>query len=194
MNKKVIKELGEVIGGYTFRGAIKNQSTGDTFVLQAKDVEADVELKEAIYLPKVQMGDKGSKSLLQKNDVVLINRSSNAGNFFAAQFSGNEENVVASISLFIIRIFTDTVLPEYLVNYLNSTKGQSALQNISKGAVVKSVSIKDLRATVIPVPELDVQKAIIGVDVTARKQEQLLSEKIAKIQLIKRAAIAQAIT
>lgn len=192
MNYKMLSEIARVSGGYTFRGAVRNRVEGDSFVLQAKDIEEGIVIDENIDLPRVEMDGKGDKSVVLPGDILITNRSSQTGSFAATLSSDSTRRIVASISLHIIRLDSDQVLPEYLVSFFNSSHGQQALQAITTGAVVQSLSIKELRELRISIPDISIQQAIVGLNNISQSQQRLLLKKMNMIKSITNSAITKA--
>jgi restriction endonuclease S subunit len=193
MSKEILKNIATVSTGYSFREAITENLLGDSFILQAKDVDPASSITERTTLMKAQLNGKGEGSVLQKNDVILTNRASRSGAFSAAVFQGSERRVVASLSVFIIRLTDESITAEYLAAYFNNALGQNALRAITTGSMVQSLPIGAFRDLDIPIPDLSVQVAITGLNDIAEQQQKLLMKKISTIQKIKETAITQSI-
>ena len=107
----------------------------------------------------VKQGKDVSRFLLKNGDVVLLARGSaiRAGLINQAQ---DNQGLLASANLMIIRPDHGKLYSEVLVSYLNSSLGQAKLSGISKGAVIKSVPASSLRELEIPVPLMEKQEQI----------------------------------
>lgn len=80
------------------------------------------------------------------------------------------KNAILSSNLFLIRVNQNKYEPEILKYYLECTKGQELLSTIMKGAVIKSISNKDLEGLVIPNIKVEKQE-IIKNKITDAKRE-----------------------
>ncbi len=168
-----LKNIGDVILGHTFRGAITAQETGSFFVVQAKNVRSNGVVEDETL---VQTDLEGTKinAFVKEGDVLLSNR----GTFRAGVFYGNQSKVVAASSLYIIRIaHNEKCLPEYLTIFLNSQAGQTLLEGINRGTLIKSLPKKSLMDLPVPLPALAVQKTVIDVQNNYATRVELYERK-----------------
>ncbi|NFE75185.1 hypothetical protein FDC27_12780 [Clostridium botulinum] len=80
------------------------------------------------------------------------------------------KNAILSSNLFFIRVNQNKYKPEILKYYLESESGQKLLSTIMKGAVIKSISNKDLEGLVIPKINIDEQNDISNMIIKARTE------------------------
>jgi len=154
-----LKNIGDVILGHTFRDAIAENEDGKFFVVQAKNVRSNGVVEDENFLQTDLAGTK-INAFVKKNDVLLSNR----GTFRAGVFYGQQKNIVAASSLYIIRISNHKkCLPEYLTIFLNSLAGQTLLVGINRGTLIKSLPKKNLMDLHIPLPTITVQKTVIDI-------------------------------
>lgn len=165
-----------MIPGYAFRGAIKPDQSGDTFVLQAKDLVLGSPIVGTDTLTKISL-DASYSSFLQLHDVLIVSRGMKAGAFRSTVFLSDAPNVIASASVHVIRTSTPNVLPEYLSHYLNSKKGQDDLSQIVTGSYIGALPRRSLLDIRIPVPDLKKQKAIVDLYKNIQAQQKLLDRK-----------------
>ena len=174
MQRKLrIKDITEVIAGYTFRTAIHNDDNGDMLVVQAKDILHNNKVN-CQDLPKVTIENLRSSATLEQNDVLLSCR----GAFRAGVLSENLKNAIGSASLYILRIKSDKVLPEYLSIYLNSNTGQKQIQQILSGTIIKTILRRELAELPVIIPSIQKQKQIIAISNNWQKRKELLNQKI----------------
>ena len=169
-----LQEIAIISLGYAFRTAIVPDEEGELCVLQAKDL-----VRGALYigtegLVQISANLSGYVGYLKKNDVLLVARGLKAGAFRAAVFNGDEQNVIASASVLIIRITAPEVLPEYLVHYLNSTHGQSALTEVVTGSYIGALPRNSLEKIKVPIPTIQKQKAIVDLHRNIQEQQRIL--------------------
>jgi restriction endonuclease S subunit len=172
-----IKDIADVITGYTFREAIKTVTDTDIFVLQAKDVSTGQNIITTENLTQIAFSGIRTGSFLQNNDIIIVSRGMGAGSFRSAVYN-SVGNVIASSSVLILRIRNKDVLPEYVSLYLNSTDGQNKILETVIGSYIKAISRKKLEAEIeIPVPPLDKQKSLVELDKNIKEQEKIYNRK-----------------
>ncbi len=169
----LLKDIVEVIAGYTFRNAIKSSDNGDIYVVQAVNTYDgdDIDLK---YLPKIITKGTRSNAILKQNDIVLSCR----GNFRASVYVGDSNISIASSSLYILRIKDKKILPHFLSIYLNSKLGQRAINKMTTGAVIKTILRRDIENLSIIIPSLSKQQQAIDIFSNCKKQSKIHLKQI----------------
>jgi restriction endonuclease S subunit len=189
MQRKTLQEISEIIAGYTFRGALKNDSNGEIRVLLAKNINTDgtINFPELI---RINLTLPRTNAFVTKADVLLSSR----GVFRAGVFDKDSKNIIAASSLYILRIKNSSVDPEFLSIYFNSEVGQNSIQKILTGSTIKTVLRGALETLSMPIPTLANQKKIIDINDNWKKRQKLLSRKIDLSKNIAEAAIKQLLT
>jgi len=176
--QKKLQQLATIVSGYNFRGSIENEPNGDIFVLQGKNISVGGDIKDTASLISLSSQTLRTPYFLQYNDILLVARGSGHGSFRSAIFASSEKNVVASSSVYIIRVTDVTVLPKYISLYLNSFDGQKALLQIVTGAsYIQSILAKNLVELKIPVPPILIQKSLIALNENIHEQEKIRERK-----------------
>jgi len=75
---------------------------------------------------------------------------------------GKSRNIIASSSVYILRLIDENLKPEYLAIYLNSNNGQKEISKSLTGGAIKTILKKDLENICVVVPETSKQQAIIN--------------------------------
>jgi restriction endonuclease S subunit len=177
-----IKNIAEVIAGYTFRGAIEADTKGDVFVFQAKDLIQGEPFADEEALTRISHTGRGDAGRLQKNDIVLVARGMKSGAFRSTVFIAEAPNVIASSSVLIIRVVDPNISPEYLSLYLNSGGGQDALSQIVSGSYIGAVPRRELEKLEIPIPSLQKQAIALLLYQNLKAQEKIMDQKKIIIQ------------
>jgi restriction endonuclease S subunit len=173
MNQKYkIKDIAKIIIGYTFRTALNTQTDGAMSVVQAKDIADGFEIDES-KLSKISYQKYKTDAILQTNDVIVSAR----GNFRAGVFKGEMENAIASSSVYILRLKSDYIVPEFLSIYLNLPISQRRISKSLTGGAIKTILRKDLADLEISVPNLNDQEKIIKIYKNNKKQQELLKQE-----------------
>ena len=174
---KELREIAEVLSGYTFRGAIEPDEKGSVFVLQAKNVSQSDSIADVDNLVKITANIPRSATYLQRNDVVIVSRGMGVGAFRSAVFACDNGDVIASSSVLIIRLKDKEVLPEYISLYLNSVTGQGALSQVVSGAHIQTILRRSLQELPILIPPLKKQELIVKVWNNIKQQEKIANRK-----------------
>ena len=174
--KKDLKDIAEVIAGYSFRTALRSKENASLFVLQAKNILDNSTVDEE-NLDGIDFENYRSKAIVKKGDVVISSR----GSFRTGLVSLEAKNIIAASSVYILRLKKETVLPEYLAIYLNSSEGQKQLIESATGAAIKTIRRSDLENISVVVPSIETQEKIIRLYHTSKKLQKAL---IIKMQLI----------
>ncbi|MDO8592737.1 MAG: restriction endonuclease subunit S [bacterium] len=169
---KRIKDISEVIFGYTFRSTLKEQADGDVLVLQARNIIEDIIIKNSDLI-KVDLGNNRTNALAKNNDVVLSSR----GSFKSAVIQIDSGTVVAASSVYLLRLKTDKVLPEYLAIYLNSNFAQRQINEKITGVVINAMLKKDVEELEIIIPSLETQKKAVTIYFNNLRHQKLLRQK-----------------
>lgn len=170
-------DIANIIPGYAFRGAITTVESGDLFVFQAKDLVRGVPFTDVSTLTQIPFEITGHIGYLKNNDVLLVARGMKAGTFRSTTFKAEEQNVLASSSIHIVRITAPDVLPDYVSHYLNSKNGQDTLSGIVSGSYIGALPRRELEKIKIPIPTLQKQKAIVDLYQNIQMQRKILDRK-----------------
>lgn len=170
--KKDLKDIAEVIAGYSFRTALHGKDNASLFVLQAKNILENSIVDEE-NLDGIDFENYRSKAVVKKGDVVISSR----GSFRAGSVSLEAKNIIAASSVYILRLKKEAVLPEYLAIYLNSVEGQKQLIESATGAAIKAILKKDLQNISVAVPSVEKQEKIISLYHTSKKLQKALIKK-----------------
>jgi hypothetical protein len=175
---KELSEIADIVSGYTFRGSVENDPKGGIIVLQAKNIGANQDVVDISDFAKVSNASIRTPNFLEYNDILLVSRGSGLSSFKSAIFTTDQNNVMPSSSVHVIRIKDITILPKYVSFYLNSEIGQKALfQIVTGGSYLQSVLVKNLMDFKIPIPPIHVQKTIIALHENMQTQDKILKRK-----------------
>lgn len=109
-------------------------------------------------LPSLKIIDEKNGKYCIKDKNVII--SKNAPFKVALAHVNKEEKIIANGNLYFIELDDSKVDPTFVVVYLQSEEGQTQLNRLSKGSVMKNISIKDLKKVQIPQIDMEKQKTI----------------------------------
>lgn len=180
-----ILEFSESRMGHAFRERLTNMPTGDVRVIQPRNISPEGFVS---FGPEEPLRTDTSVSKpIQPGDVLVVNR----GRFAATVFDPPELGTwIVPSSILVLSIKKESVLPEYVACYFNSTNGQKLFRRHLEQTTVPFISTKNLANMDIPIPSLERQRALIALEkasmeyarLTNRKQElhrQIVSHELA---------------
>ena len=178
---KMLGELAEVRGGYTFRGAVDSAAGPDRIpLLRIGDLTEEGTLSLRASDSTLVCRALTKRYLVREGDLVLANRGTRA----TAALVPRELEAAASGQLFVIRIHSQSVAKEYLHWYINHCDVQKYLVNNMRGGRVKMLSIEVLRRGLrVPLPSLDVQRRIVEMQSLFRSECRLM-EKLSELKRV----------
>ncbi|MGP5479939.1 restriction endonuclease subunit S [Pseudomonas helleri] len=163
-----LSDLAEVRSGYTFRGALEHDPSGDVRVLQIKDLRQNTAI-EPEKLIAITWDARTAPLLLQAGDITVIAR----GDSNKAALYKDEQPVVATSQFFIVSIKRPNILPEYLCWMINLPQSQRSLER--SGSSIQAISKGALQEMQIPLPPLATQQKLIDLQRLWDEEDQLVA-------------------
>lgn len=170
MNKR-LGDVAEIRMGYSFRSRIEGNPEGNWSVVQMKDIDEDSRLRfEGLMMIQADLGSP--KQVLQKGDLVFRSR----GQVNTAALVDQElDRVLLASPMLLVRPKKD-VIPRFLQWWINTPATQVALSEMAEGTSVRMVSKESLQKLEVPIPPLEIQKAISELASMAVREQELLAE------------------
>jgi len=166
-----LKNIAEIISGYSFRVSVFDYPLGDTIFLQSRNLLENMTLDLSTDLRLDFKGVK-TKAFTKRNDILLGSKGNPTVGYVES-----DDKILISSSIYIIRISNQTVLPKFLAIYLDSTKGHNELSKITLGGYIKGISKTNLEELQIPIPSMDIQKKMVSLYDNIVKQKVFLERK-----------------
>ncbi len=173
--KVKLKNLTSVQTGYSFRSRLEVIGSGETAVIQMKDL-LDENTVDCSNLVKIDMENVKDHHLAKKGDLVF--RSRGLVNTSAILLDDPGKAVVAAPLLRIRITRRDIIIPEYLNWYISQRDAQAFFNSRAKGTVQKMISKQAIEELEVSLPGLEKQKSILEL-ATLSTREQILLKKIA---------------
>jgi len=167
-----VRDFCDIRIGHSFRQRLTTVSDGSVMVIQPKNIfpEGFISFSQA---EPVRTNVSVSKPL-QLDDVLIVNR----GRFSAAVFDlPKSKTWIVPSSILVLSLKAESVLPEYVACYFNSSSGQQLLRRHCEHSTVPFISARNLANIDIPIPPLDRQKALIAFEKAAAKYARLSNRK-----------------
>lgn len=151
---------------------------GNVYCLQVKDFDADGTIADNL-IPTVKDDGTLNKHFLQRGDLLFAAKGTSN---FCAIYNKDFEYAVASSSLFVIKIITDSVDPEFLCWYLNSSDVLEGLKACAVGTSTPSITKSVIASVELRIPSLKKQKLIVSISNLQKKEKELYLSIIEKKQ------------
>lgn len=156
----------------------KPDPVGDAVYLTGKHFDEFGNLKnDAVLIPEIAIDSNSHRHLLETNDVLFIAKGDNNR---ACIYPKGLGKAIASSLFFVIRPKDNSVLPEYLKWFLNTSATQKKLEQMARGSRIRSISIKSIYELEVPSPSFETQLQILRVN------ENWINEKKLTDQLLKK--------
>ena len=124
--------------------------------------------------PGLVPSPKLEKHYLNSGDVLVLAKGHHG--FTAHTVAGNFQPAVASSVFLVLREIAATVLPQYLVWYINLKSTQEELKGYGRGSALPAINRTILGDLEIDVPDIDMQKNIINLNKLKRKESLLVKQ------------------
>lgn len=175
-------KLAEVVNigsGYLFREKVRHEVAGEYQIIQIKDINDDNRI-EWENLSKTDLKSVKQNSMVKKGDIVF---RAKGNRFLATLIDCEAGKTIATSQFFILRVKQkDALLPEYLSWYINQSKAQRFLTQISAGTNIKQIQRKGLGELPVIVPAMAIQKTIMQLACLCQKEKLLVQEIQSKRQ------------
>ena len=171
--KVKLKKLATVQMGYSFRSRLEAIGSGETAVIQMKDL-LDENTVDCRGLVKIDMKNVKGHHLVKKGDLVF--RSRGLLNTSAILLNDPGYAVVAAPLLRIRITNSDVILPEYLNWYISQHEAQAFFNSRAKGTVQKMISKQAIEDLEISLPGLEKQKSILELAALSTREQTLLNK------------------
>lgn len=169
-NKNIrISDLAEIFTGLNYQKKEISQKYNGINFIQAKDIANNQLFKNTIF--KIEKISIDKRFILVDNDILF---SAKGSRNFAFLYKSTYGESTASSTFFIVRITSNSILPEYLSWYLNQKPAQDYFKSQSTGTFIPSINKMQLSELEIPIPSFEVQSKIIKIDTLRSKEKELL--------------------
>lgn len=165
-----MKKLIQIVDAQ-FGANVTGKMVGDFAFVQGRDFDANGEYLglEPMY---ADGADLRSVNFLRRGEILF----STKGKIFATVWQDQMANTIASGTFLILRVTDDSVLPEYLALYLNSSKAKRYYDLHVKAATVNHIGRKQLELMEIKIPTIEQQKLLVEVNELIIEEKKLNSE------------------
>lgn len=167
-----LNNIATINSGYSFRTKIQNNSEGNTYVIQMRNIAED--RNNVISIPYKVDGSKiHKKHLLQQGDILFMGKGANN---FAVCYDKKYAPAVAASAFFMIRPNQKLVNPKYLCWFINGRRAQAFIESNRAGSYIPNVNKTVLQELEIVVPVMKLQNTIAELSQLTVKERDLLGQ------------------
>ena len=160
--KKRVSEIAEVISGVYLQTA----PYGEVSYLQIKDLLSESPEKTA---SKVTLSAKNERYLLAKGDLLFAGK----GTTYLCKVFDLDIPAIASTTLYIIRLASKDILPDYLCWYLNQPSVMAVMKAQQVGTSTPLIHKQVVEDFEVPVPDIDTQRQIVELAKLQTREKEL---------------------
>ena len=171
--KKILSEIAEVFSGVYLQA----EPYGDVSYLQIKDLFSESPEKTA---SKVTLSPKNERYLLAKDDLLFAGK----GTTYLCKVFDLDIPSIASTTLYIIRLASKDILPDYLCWYLNQPSVMAVIKAQQVGTGTPLIHKQVVENFEVPIPDIDTQRQIVELAKLQTREKELYLAIAEKRQLI----------
>ncbi len=169
--RKPLQAIAEIRAGHTFRGKIAEDPQGEFPVLQIKDLKNRSVLTTE-NLPRIKWLNPKEAVTVRRNDILLPAR----GEYYRAAIWQGREPAIATSQLFVLRLKSKDISPEYLIWYLNQKSAQRYFVTHRSGTNIPMLNKQSVGALPVPIPPLETQAKIVAIQQCWEQEKQLTEQ------------------
>lgn len=169
--RKQLHTIADIRAGHTFRGKIKNDLQGDIPVLQIRDIKDHTTLTTE-NLPRIKWQNLKEAATVRTDDILMPAR----GEYYKAAIMRGGEPAVATSQLFVLRLKTKEMMPEYLGWFLNQRTAQQYFLTHRSGTSIPMLNKQSLGMLEVSIPPLETQAKIVAIQECWEQEKQLTEQ------------------
>ena len=167
-----LSEIATVRQGYHFRKRIMHDPTGNTFVIQASDINQSHEVSSEL-LVAVQGSKIKPPYHLSPGSLLVKSRGTD---YSASLFDLPSITAVAAYHFIVVTITSQDIVPGYLCWYINRPESQYQLSLKAGGSYIKSLPAQALADLNVIIPPMKQQALIMNVNRLTQQEASLIDE------------------
>ncbi len=156
--------------GLSFRSRIEPDADGNVAVIQMRDLTEDNKLDHS-NLTTININNINERHLVKHKDLVFRSRGKTTTATIIDKALGR---TIIAAPLFLIRVTSKNVLPEYLCWFINLSSSQAFLHSRATGTAMTMIGKSALDALEIPLPNLETQEQIVALADLLNKEQRLM--------------------
>ena len=185
-----LSELADVKLGYQARGRVEFDPQGSYKIIQFKDIDNIEGLKiDEIYtiVPERDV----ENSLVHAGDILFLSRGSRN---IACTVIDQLDYTVAASNIYIVRLKSSILLPEYLAWYINQPAAQAMLKDMAQGVTIQAIKMSAFVDLKISIPPLVIQQSVAQLTRLHQKEQGLTRRLMEKREQLVQAVCQKAVS
>jgi len=170
-NKLQLNEIVDIISGMAFRSSDADPK-GSIPVINASSIIAGSILSDFSEMKKITELPTRSPAVVQNEDILMVSRAT-PGNPFKTSVVKTDQPLIATSSLYILRVKGSQILPQYLNHFLNSSSFQRNVIDKARGSTISHITRHSLGDIPIPIPSIKHQELIIKLKTNVEEQKKI---------------------
>lgn len=171
-----LMDIADIRMGYTYRGSLKQTTSGKLSTIQLKDATPEGILPHNA-LARINFDNLPEHYLLRQGDLIFRARGT-VNN--AILIKHDIEQTICIAPLMVIRLQKqETILPAYLQWFINLPTTQTKLTSFARGTRIRMIPVRAMVNLKIVLPSLERQQKIMEI-VTMNEQYNILEKQLAE--------------
>lgn len=179
-----VKKLGEVCESVSYGTSNSSTENGEYKYLRMNNItySGHIDITDIKYIDISD--DEYEKYVVRKGDILFNRTNSKDLVGKTALFNFEEEMIIAGY-IIRVRVNQDSIIPTFVVKWLNTPLMKSYFKNICKGAVNQSnINSKELKNIPISIPPLPLQHQFATKIEAIEKQKELIKQSISETETL----------
>ena len=179
-----VKKLGEVCESVSYGTSNSSTENGEYKYLRMNNItySGHIDITDIKYIDISD--DEYEKYVVRKGDILFNRTNSKDLVGKTALFNFEEEMIIAGY-IIRVRVNQDSIIPTFVVKWLNTPLMKSYFKNICKGAVNQSnINSKELKNIHISIPPLPLQHQFATKIEAIEKQKELIKQSISETETL----------
>lgn len=179
-----VKKLGEVCESVSYGTSNSSTENGEYKYLRMNNItySGHIDITDIKYIDISD--DEYEKYVVRKGDILFNRTNSKDLVGKTALFNFEEEMIIAGY-IIRVRVNQDSIIPTFVVKWLNTPLMKSYFKNICKGAVNQSnINSKELKNIPISIPPLPLQRQFASKIEAIERQKELIKQSISETETL----------
>lgn len=179
-----VKKLGEVCESVSYGTSNSSSENGVYKYLRMNNItySGQIDITDIKYIDISE--EEYEKYVVRKGDILFNRTNSKDLVGKTALFDFEEEMIIAGY-IIRVRVNQDSIIPTFVVKWLNTPFMKSYFKNICKGAVNQSnINSKELKSISIPIPPLPLQQQFASKIEAIERQKELIKQSITETETL----------
>lgn len=179
-----VKKLGEVCESVSYGTSNSSSENGVYKYLRMNNItySGQIDITDIKYIDISE--EEYEKYVVRKGDILFNRTNSKDLVGKTALFDFEEEMIIAGY-IIRVRVNQDSIIPTFVVKWLNTPFMKSYFKNICKGAVNQSnINSKELKSISIPIPPLPLQRQFASKIEAIERQKELIKQSISETETL----------